>query len=77
MPDVALAFDVNETLLDLKSLDSHFDRAFGDPTLRTAWFGLMLQLSFGGIATGRYMNFPSAQKAALRMLARRRGTSAN
>jgi 2-haloacid dehalogenase len=73
MPNVALAFDVNETLLDLKSLDPHFERVFGDTSLRVMWFGLMLQLSFGGIATGRYLDFPSAQRAALQMVARRRG----
>jgi 2-haloacid dehalogenase len=77
MPDIALAFDVNETLLDLKPLDPHFERAFGDSALRPTWFGLMLQLSFGGIATGRYLDFPSAQRAALHMLARRRNVSIN
>src|SRR5438105_7315357 len=74
MPKVALAFDVNETLLDLRSLDDLFADAFGDSALRPTWFALMLQLSFGGIATGRYLDFPSAQHAALQMLARRRGT---
>ena len=73
MPKTALAFDVNETLLDLKSLDAHFERVFGDASVRPNWFALMLQLSFGGIATGRYLDFPSAQHAALQMLAKRRG----
>jgi 2-haloacid dehalogenase len=35
----------------------------------------MLQLSFGGIVTGKYLDFPSAQRAALKMVAKRRGTS--
>jgi hypothetical protein len=30
MPPVYV-FDVNETLLDLRALDAHFGRAFGDP----------------------------------------------
>lgn len=29
-----LVFDVNETLLDLKALDSHFEHIFGDGTVR-------------------------------------------
>jgi 2-haloacid dehalogenase len=75
MPDVVLVFDVNETLLDLKSLDPDFERVFGDTSLRSTWFALMLQLSFGGIVTGRYLDFPSAQRAALQMVADRRGVT--
>lgn len=74
MPNTALAFDVNETLLDLKSLDPVFERIFGDASVRPIWFSQMLQLSFDGIATGRYLDFPSAQRAALHMVAERRGT---
>ncbi len=72
MPRV-LAFDVNETLLDLRALDPLFERAFGDAGLRQAWFAQMLQLSFVGIATGRYVDFTSAQYGALSMLAARTG----
>lgn len=68
-----LVFDVNETLLDLRALDQHFERVFGDPSLRQAWFGQMLQLAFVGIATGEYVDFTTSQHAALRMLAARRG----
>jgi 2-haloacid dehalogenase len=73
MPDL-LAFDVNETLLDLRALDPHFERAFGDASLRPQWFGQMLQLAFVGGLTGRYVDFTTAQRAALRMLAQRTGT---
>jgi 2-haloacid dehalogenase len=68
-----LAFDVNETLLDLRALDPHFERVFGDASLRPLWFGQMLQLAFVGIATGEYADFTTSQHAALRMLAARRG----
>ena len=34
-----IAFDVNETLLDLRALD----RLFGDAARRRQWFGQMLQ----------------------------------
>lgn len=73
MPRV-IAFDVNETLLDLGPLDPLFERAFGSAALRAQWFAQMLQLSFVGGLTGRYVNFPSAQRAALTMLAETTGT---
>jgi 2-haloacid dehalogenase len=70
---VVLAFDVNETLLDLRPLDDVFERVFGNRALRPAWFQQMLQLSFVGGLTGEYVDFTTAQEAALRMLARRAG----
>jgi len=68
-----LAFDVNETLLDLRALDAPFADAFGDAGLRPAWFQTVLQLAFVGGLTGRYVDFTSAQYAALEMLAERTG----
>ena len=65
--------DVNETLLDLSSLDSSFEEALGDPSLRGQWFAQMLQLSFVGGLTGDYLDFTTAQKAAFLMVARRAG----
>jgi 2-haloacid dehalogenase len=63
MPAV-VAFDVNETLLDLRALDP----LFGDAARRKQWFGQMLQLAFVGAITGRYVDFGAAQRAALEML---------
>ncbi len=63
-----IAFDVNETLLDLRALDPHFEELFGSAALRPQWFGQMLQLSFVGGLTGSYVDFVTAQKAALKML---------
>jgi 2-haloacid dehalogenase len=68
-----IAFDVNETLLDLGALDPLFADVFGDPALRPQWFAQMLQLSFVGGLTGQYVDFTTAQHAALRMLAARTG----
>jgi 2-haloacid dehalogenase len=70
---VVIAFDVNETLLDLKALDPAFKELLGAAALRGQWFAQMLQLSFVGGLTGRYVDFSTAQKAALRMLAERAG----
>jgi 2-haloacid dehalogenase len=72
MPTV-LAFDVNETLLDLAELDPVFDTVLGDAALRPQWFSTMLQLSFVGGLTGAYIDFTSAQRAALQMTAARAG----
>lgn len=72
MPRV-LAFDVNETLLDLAALDPLFESAFGDAAFRGQWFAQMLQLAFVGGLTGSYVDFSAAQAAALEMLARRAG----
>jgi 2-haloacid dehalogenase len=72
-PGGVLAFDVNETLLDLSALDEPFADVFGDASLRPTWFQMMLQLSFVGGLTGRYVDFTSAQRGALQMLAARAG----
>ncbi len=47
-----IAFDVNETLLDLSALDEPFQELFGRAALRPQWFALMLQLSFLGAQPG-------------------------
>ncbi|MGI8711996.1 MAG: haloacid dehalogenase type II [Solirubrobacteraceae bacterium] len=68
-----IAFDVNETLLDLRALDPHFEQLFGSAGLRAQWFAQMLQLSFVGGLTGNYVDFSTAQHAALEMLGQRQG----
>ena len=66
-----LAFDVNETLLDLRALDPHFAAAFGDASLRPLWFSIMLQVAFVGGLTGSYVDFTTAQRSALAIVATR------
>jgi 2-haloacid dehalogenase len=70
-----IAFDVNETLLDLGALDDPFEDLLGAPSLRALWFAQMLQLSFVGGLTRVYVDFSTAQRAALRMVAERVGRS--
>ena len=70
-----IAFDVNETLLDLRALDPRFELLFGSAALRAQWFAQMLQLSFVGGLTGQYVDFTTAQRAALRMLGERQGVA--
>lgn len=66
-----IAFDVNETLLDLSALDAAFEATFGSAALRGQWFAQMLQLSFVGGLTHRYVDFGTAQRAAFAMLVER------
>ena len=75
MPSKVIVFDVNETLLDLRVLDPHFEEVFGSGALRAQWFALVLQVSFVGALTGAYVDFTSAQRAALQMLAERENVS--
>jgi 2-haloacid dehalogenase len=66
-----IAFDVNETLLDLRPLDPVFEALFGDASVRGQWFAQMLQVGFVGAITDRYVDFTTAQRAALDMVAQR------
>jgi 2-haloacid dehalogenase len=59
-----IAFDVNETLLDLRALDP----LLGGLDARKRWFAQMLQIGFVGGLTGNYIDFSTAQRAALKML---------
>lgn len=69
-----LVFDVNETLLDLRALDPHFARVFGDAKARGEWFQTMLGSAFLTTIAGPYVDFGAHFRAALAMLGERRGT---
>jgi 2-haloacid dehalogenase len=66
-------FDVNETLLALGALDPHFERVFGDASVRRAWFSQLLQSALVATVTGAYSDFGRAGGAALEMVAKREG----
>ncbi len=68
-------FDVNETLLNLGALDSHFERIFGDASVRRAWFGQVLQSALVATVTGAYSDFGTIGGAALEMTAERQGVT--
>jgi|SRR3989304_362771 len=70
-----ILFDVNETLLDLSSLQPHFQRVFGDPAIMQQWFALLLHSSLVTTLTAAYVDFGSLAGAALDMVANRRGIS--
>lgn len=64
-----LVFDVNETLLDLRALDPHFERIFGDSSIRKQWFGLVLRNALSLTITGAYQDFVAVGAASLLMVA--------
>ena len=66
-------FDVNETLLDMAALDPHFERIFGDASVRGLWFNQMLQSALVATVTDAYTTFGEAAAAALQMTAERLG----
>jgi 2-haloacid dehalogenase len=66
-------FDVNETLLDLGALDPHFERIFGDASVRQAWFGQFLASWLTMTVIGDYWAFGTIGSAALEMVAERQG----
>ncbi len=69
MPRICV-FDVQETLLDLRALDTHFARSFADAALvRRRWFHQVVQSAFVSIITDRYADFTRLAEAALEMVA--------
>lgn len=73
-PEV-LVFDVNETLIDIDSLQTHFDRIFGDPAVLREWFGQLVMYSMAVTLSGGYTDFFSLGQAVLRMTADIRGVA--
>jgi len=67
-----IAFDVNETLLDLGALDPQFRRAFGDASVRGEWFSQVIELAITATASNVYFDFAVVGDAALTMVAERR-----
>ena len=63
-----IAFDVNETLLDLGALNPHFESAFGDRGVRKEWFAELLKQAFVTTITHSYSNFGDIGRSALRVM---------
>ncbi|OBF44375.1 haloacid dehalogenase, type II [Mycolicibacterium peregrinum] len=64
-----LVFDVNETLIDIDSLQPYFERMFGDPQVLREWFNQLVMYSMAITLSGRYTDFFTLGQAALRMTA--------
>lgn len=70
-----IAFDVNETLLDLAALDDAFAEAFGDSGARRRWFTLILLSGMTGTIVGAYRTFGEVGAASLDRLAASEGVA--
>ena len=74
MPDrPIIVFDVNETLLDLDSMNPIFERIFSDPAAMRLWFAELILYSEALTIAGVYVPFTDIGAAVLRMLAATRG----
>jgi 2-haloacid dehalogenase len=69
MPRV-IVFDLIGTLLDLRAMDPHFERFFGDASVRKEWFMQTLQLAMAAILTNAYEDFGVQADTGLEMTAR-------
>ena len=74
MPDQpVIVFDVNETLLDLDSMNPIFERIFNDPAAMRLWFADLILYSEALTIAGVYVPFTDIGAAVLEMLAATRG----
>jgi 2-haloacid dehalogenase len=64
-----IVFDVNETLLDLKALDAHFERVFRAAGVREEWFKQVVQSALLTSILDAYSDFGAVGAAALEMTA--------
>src|SRR5215475_11222616 len=74
-PRPIIVFDVNETLLDLETLQPTFRRIFNDSATMRLWFANLITYSEALTLAGYYVPFTDIGGAVLRMLAATRGIS--
>ena len=63
-----LIFDVNETLLDIESLNPLFQRVFGDERVLREWFGHLIVYSMTLTLSGLYKDFFSLGQGVFEMV---------
>jgi 2-haloacid dehalogenase len=68
-----IVFDVNETLLDLETMEPTFQRIFGDKTAMRLWFANLIMYSAALTVAGCYVPFTDIGAAVMKMLADTRG----
>jgi 2-haloacid dehalogenase len=68
-----IVFDVNETLLDLETMEPTFQRIFGDKNAMRLWFANLIMYSAALTVTGCYVPFTEIGAAVMKMLADTRG----
>jgi len=68
-----IVFDVNETLLDLGTMEPTFERIFGDKSAMRLWFANLILYSAALTVAGVYVPFTDIGAAVMKMLADTRG----
>ncbi len=68
-PVSVIVFDVNETLLDITTLEPLFDRVFGDPAVLREWFAQLIIYSQTMTLSGIYTPFGALGVGSLQMIA--------
>lgn len=63
-----IVFDVNETLLDLTTLEPLFERLFGKASIMREWFAQLILYSEALTLSGIYVPFGDLAAGALRMV---------
>jgi 2-haloacid dehalogenase len=72
-----IVFDVNETLLDLGTMEPTFQRIFGDKSAMRLWFANLILYSAALTVAGCYVPFTDIGSAVMKMLADTRGITIN
>jgi 2-haloacid dehalogenase len=74
MPALPLiVFDVNETLLDLRTMEPVFERIFGERQAMRLWFANLIMYSTALTVAGYYVPFTDIGAAVMKMLADAQG----
>jgi 2-haloacid dehalogenase len=68
-----IVFDVNETLLDLQTMEPTFARIFGETSVMRLWFANLIMYSAALTVAGCYVPFTDIGSAVMKMLADTRG----
>ena len=68
-----IVFDVNETLLDLETMEPIFQRIFGEKSAMRLWFANFIMYSAALTVSGCYVPFTEIGAAVMKMLADTRG----
>ena len=68
-PVSIIVFDVNETVLDITTLEPLFDRLFGDPSVLREWFAQLILYSQTMTLSGLYTPFGALGVGSLKMVA--------
>jgi 2-haloacid dehalogenase len=68
-----IVFDVNETLLDLRTMEPIFERIFGGKEAMRLWFANLIMYSAALTVAGCYVPFTDIGSAVMKMLADTRG----